>query len=581
VLWSRAPFIVGLVVLAAVLAYALSSIRTDLYRATSTIRVVDPNTEAIFDNGNLRVDPKRDLDTQLRLLQSADLRDAVEAKLGDGAEGIAGVSVSAVGSTDLISIAVSSPEPAIARDAANAYADLYVAERKERVSGEFIARADELRGKAAELDRQIAELDRQLGEDFLDPSQADVLRSQRTSLVTQQAELRIRATEFDVEAATRTGNAEIAETASVPTAPFSPTPRRDAALAGVLALLIGVGLAFLLDRLDDKIKGADDVERVTGGVPVLGAIPIHAEGKKGATRLPRGGDRLLVPLKSTTAEAYRTLRTSLRFSSIGTTRKTIVITSSDQAEGKSTVAANLAVVLAESGLRVVLISADLRKPTLASIFGISDADKGLTTVLVGDATLNECLRPVTTASGQHLYLLPSGPVPQNPAELLGSKGMRDIVATIESAGVDYLLIDSPPVLPVSDAMAVAQFADGVLVLSVANQTRLGHLGETVDRLRQVNADVIGVVVNGVPTRGRYYGAYYGRYGYGAYGSSYTTEVDSKSRESSRAAKAPAGQGTTVGDLPHMFGDADAKQSVDINGRTSAADSAKAGSQSAE
>jgi succinoglycan biosynthesis transport protein ExoP len=340
----------------------------------------------------------------------------------------------------------------------------------------------------------------------------------RAALVSQQAELFSRATQYDIEAATRSGSVEIAETASLPTAPFSPTPLRDAALAGVLALLIGVGIAFLLDRLDDRVRGADDVERAAGGVPVLGAIPVHGAGKRGAKKMPRHSHRELVPLASPSAEAYRTLRTSLRFSSIDKTRKTIVVTSSDQAEGKSTVTANLAAVMAESGLRVVLISADLRRPSVSGLFGINDTEKGLTTALLGDAPLSECLQRVQTSSGQNLYVLPSGPLPQNPAELLGSKGMRDVITTVENAGVDYLLIDTPPVLPVSDAMAVSQFADGVIVITVADQTKKAHLGQTIERLRQVNADVIGVVVNGVPTRKRY--GYYGGYGYGyGYGSS--------------------------------------------------------------
>jgi succinoglycan biosynthesis transport protein ExoP len=518
VLWSRAPMIIGLVIVAAAVAYGLSSTRTDLYRATTTVRVVDPNSRAVFDGAQIRVDPERDVDTQLQLLRSNDLRLAVEEQLAEDAELISSVSASAVSGADLIEVSVSSPDPAVAQAAANALAEIYVEQRKSQEAAGFTTLAAGLRDEATQLDEQIAVIDGQLAESELSATQADVLRSQRQGLVNQQAELRALAIQNDVEAATRTGNVEIAESASLPTAPYAPTPARDAALAGILALLVGVGLAFLSDRLDDRIKGAEDVERVSGGAPVLGAIPIHGGGKRGAKRLPKNAARELVPLSSPSAEAYRTLRTSLRFSSIDKTRKTIVVTSSDQSEGKSTVAANLAVVMAESGLRVVLVSADLRRPSISGLFGITDTDRGLTTVLLGDAALSDCLQRVQTSSGQNLYVLPSGPLPQNPAELLGSKGMRDVISTLENAGVDYLLIDTPPVLPVSDAMAVAQFADGVLVLTVADQTKKAHLAQTIERLRQVNADVIGVVVNGIPTRKRY--GYYGGYGYGyGYGSS--------------------------------------------------------------
>jgi Mrp family chromosome partitioning ATPase len=124
---------------------------------------------------------------------------------------------------------------------------------------------------------------------------------------------------------------------------------------------------------------------------------------------------------------------------------------------------------------------------------------------------------VPLASGRNLYVLPAGPLPQNPAEVLGSAGLRDTLDAIERAGADFILIDSPPVLPVADALALSQFTDGVLVLTVAGRTPKGHLTETVDRLRQVNADLIGVVLNGIPTKGRYtrsYGGYGYRYGYG-------------------------------------------------------------------
>jgi succinoglycan biosynthesis transport protein ExoP len=517
VLWRRAPMVVGLVLVVSLGVYALSSVQTDQYLATSQVRVVDPNAEAVFDGVQLRVDPRRDVDTQLQLLRSAELRRAVDERVGTAASEITGVSVSAIGGTDLIRITVESPSPQVAQDGANAYAEIYVQDRRDQVAAGFTSRADELREKAAELDGEIAQIDEELS-NSAGTTRGDVLESQRASLVTQQSDLRTRATEFDVEAATRTGNVEFAEAASLPTSPSSPTPRNDAVLAGILALVVGIGLALLLDRLDDRIQGADDVERVSGGAPVLGAIPIHSGGKRGAKHLRKNSQRSLVPLSSPSAEAYRTLRTSLRFSSIDKTRKTIVVTSSDQSEGKSTVAANLAVVMAESGLRVVLVSADLRRPSISALFGITDTDRGLTTVLLGDAALSDCLQRVQTSSGQNLYVLPSGPLPQNPAELLGSKGMRDVISTLENAGVDYLLIDTPPVLPVSDAMAVAQFADGVLVLTVADQTKKAHLAQTVERLRQVNADVIGVVVNGIPTRKRY--GYYGGYGYGyGYGSS--------------------------------------------------------------
>jgi succinoglycan biosynthesis transport protein ExoP len=513
VIVTRAPLIVGFALVVAALVYGFTALKTEQYQATAKVRVLDPNAEAVFDNGQLRVDPKRDLDTQLELMRTDDLRADVDQALGAAAGEISGVTMSGIGATDLIAVTVSSASPQVAADAANTFASLYVERRKSQVSSAFTARADELRQKAAEIDAEIRTIDAQLDGD---PTDAAALEAQRASLVAQQTDLQTRATQFDVEAATRSGNVEAAETALPPTAPFAPKPVRDAALAGLLALLVGVGVAFLLDRLDDKVHSPNDAEGAAG-VPVVGAIPIFLHGQGRARKLSKSTPREVVPLDSSTAEAYRALRSNLRFSAVGAKRTSILLTSSEGSEGKSTVAANLAVVLAEAGLRVVLVSADLRKPSLSSFFGIDETEKGLTSVLIGDHDLVDCVMRVPLASGRNLYVLPAGPLPQNPAEVLGSAGLRDTLDAIERAGADFILIDSPPVLPVADALALSQFTDGVLVLTVAGRTPKGHLTETVDRLRQVNADLIGVVLNGIPTKGRYtrsYGGYGYRYGYG-------------------------------------------------------------------
>jgi capsular exopolysaccharide synthesis family protein len=538
VIWLRAPLIIGLVVLAAVATFALSSLQTNLYKATAKIRVVDPNAQAVFDGVQIRVDPKRDVDTQLQLLRSPDLRSAVNDQLGDDAAKISSISAAAVGSTDLISVTVSSPSPEVAQAGANAMATIYVKQRKDQEIGSFTARADELRSKALDLDAQIAAIDTQLADKATPATQADVLRSQRAALVAQQADLRTRATQFDVEAATRSGAAEVAETATVPTSPYSPTPKRDAALAGALALLVGIGLAFLLVRLDNGVRTVEDVENLAGDVPVLGGIPISGTTKGGARKVNRHAVRALVPLDSTAAEAYRALASNLRFSALGAKRTRILVTSSEGAEGKSTVVANLAQVLAESGQRVVIVSADLRKPSIGLFFRFDETAGGLTTVLLGDQTLDDAMHPVVLPSGRRMAVLPTGPLPQNPAELVGSSAMGALLDRLESAGADFILIDSPPLLPVADSLALSQFCDGALVLGLVGETPRSHLKETLDRLRQVNTHIIGVVLNGVPTKGRY-SRYYGQYSYGSYNYKYSKYSSSYAKPGYEQAPADA------------------------------------------
>jgi succinoglycan biosynthesis transport protein ExoP len=531
VLWSNAPFIVLVVVVVALGTYLYSSSATDLYRTTARVRLVDPSSRAGFDEASGRGDPQRDLNTQLSLLRSHDLRASVTDTLGTDASLLGDVTFSGENGTDIIQITASSSSPEVAQRAADAYAEIYVSQRQTQMAEGFAVGAQELREQAAVVAQRMAEIDAELSQPDLDQAESDVLELERASLLAQQADLRTRATELDVEAATRTSSVEIAETAPLTTTPYSPTPKRDAAMAGIVALFAAIGLAFLRDRLDDRLKDADDVEEHVAPVPVLGDIPSYRAGRSwGRRRLPSHGERTLVPLDSAAAEAFRTLRTSLRFSAIDTTRTTIVVTSSDQGEGKSTITANLAMALAESGLRVVVVSADLRRPSIEGFFGVGPTDTGLTSVLLGDAPLGECLQRIHTPSGQRLYLLPAGPLPHNPAELLASKGMRDVITAIERS-VDYVLIDTPPVRPVSDAMAVAQFADGVLVLTVPKQTRGRHLTEAIDSLRQVHAEVVGVVVNGTRPRTRYGG-------YDGYG-----ETSGASRSSRAAPNGEANGGT--------------------------------------
>jgi capsular exopolysaccharide synthesis family protein len=515
IIWLRFPLIIGIVVVAVVGIYAYSSLQTDLYQSTAKIKVVDPNAQAVFDGMQIRVDPKRDVDTQIQLIGSPDLRNAVDEKLGDDAIKITSITVSSVGATDLINITVSSPSPEVAQVAANVMAELYVAQRRAQVTSSFTARADELRNKAIEIDVQITTIDVQLADTATSDNQARVLRSQRTSLVAQQADLRTRATQFDVEAATRSGSAEVSQTALLATSPFSPVPRRDAALAGILALLLGLGLAFLLDRLSNTVRTAEDVDNLGAGVTVIGGIPIFGEGVKTSRHIDRQGTRSIVPLDSIAAEAFRGLASNLRFSALGEKRTRVLVTSAEGSEGKSTLVANLAVVLAESGQRVVVVSGDLRKPSIESFFNIKAGDSGLTRVLLGDQSLDDAITSVASPSGGNVTVLPAGPLPQNPAEIVGSAAMGALLDRIESAGVDFILIDSPPLLPVADSLALSQFANGAIVVALVGETPRNHLRETLERLRQVNTPIIGVVLNGVPTQGRY-SRYYGTYSYGAY-----------------------------------------------------------------
>lgn len=212
--------------------------------------------------------------------------------------------------------------------------------------------------------------------------------------------------------------------------------------------------------------------------------------------------------KSRAAEAFRTLRTNIQFSTFDDTLKTIVITSTMPSEGKSTIISNLAFTMAQSGKKVLLIDCDLRKPTVHKKMGVSNED-GLTSMLTGNKKFEEC---VATTKQNNLFILPSGPVPPNPSELLGSKKMRALIKEMEAV-FDLILLDAPPVIVVTDAQVLSRISSGVIIVASYGQTEKAALIKAKDLLNKVDAKILGVVINKIPEKseGYHYGKYYSGY----------------------------------------------------------------------
>ncbi len=292
----------------------------------------------------------------------------------------------------------------------------------------------------------------------------------------------------------------VVEPATQPLKPVGNPGRRLTLLAALVGAMVAVGVAFLVEYLDDTIKTPEDVSRALG-LGTLGAIG----------RLAKGEEELVVVAQpfSPVAEAFRVLRTNIRFSSVDRPLQTLLVTSPGVSEGKSNAVANLAVAMAQAGLRVVAVDADLRYPRLHQLFDLDQRD-GLTESLLEGHTDGR-LQP-TQMEG--LRVLPSGELPPNPAEIVGSQHMQKLLHEL-AQGVDAVLIDSPPVLPVADATVLAQAVDGVLLVLEAGKTRRQAARRAVESLRQVGANVVGVVLNAVPThKGSYYCYSYHTYGDG-------------------------------------------------------------------
>jgi succinoglycan biosynthesis transport protein ExoP len=295
--------------------------------------------------------------------------------------------------------------------------------------------------------------------------------------------------------------------AYLPAAPFTPNYTRNLALGALAGILLGYVGAFVRMNLDRKLRSVEEVEELIE-TPVLAILPDVKELDRKQTV---GVDR---SHRGPAAEAFRQLRTNFRFIDVDNPIRSVVITSANEGEGKSTVATNLARVLATAGQDTVLIDADLRRPVVAGIYGV-DTQVGLAQVLVGDLTGEEALQD----SGiDHLKVMSAGRVPHNPSELLGSQRMQHLLQELSR---DYMVIlDAPPLLPVTDAALLAAIADGAMVVFAVGQTYKEQARLAKRRLEQTGGRMLGVILNRAPMRGM--GAVVYGYGYGSYTADYAS-----------------------------------------------------------
>ncbi|GAA0991849.1 polysaccharide biosynthesis tyrosine autokinase [Subtercola frigoramans] len=316
----------------------------------------------------------------------------------------------------------------------------------------------------------------------------------------------------------------VLQTALVPDVPFAPNPKLNILIGALLGLVAGVGAAILRFTVDTRIRNEHDVEQITDA-PILGGIAFDAR----ATQNP-----LVVHdnPRSPRAESFRTLRTNLQYLVDSDSPKSYVITSSVPGEGKSTSAANLAIVTASAGTRVVIVDADMRKPKLAEYLGL-EGGAGLTDVLIGRAELNDVLQKW----GPHeLYVLPAGRIPPNPSELLVSRAMVRLISLLEEK-FDLVIFDAPPLLPVTDGAILAKYTGGALLIVASGKVHRGQLKGSIGALQNVGSRIAGIVLTMVPTRGPdSYG--YGRYGYG-YGYGYVEDEPKVKPGKSKTKRTPS------------------------------------------
>ncbi len=499
-------------VLAAAAAFAVSWYSTPIYEASTTLLINQAPASSATPDYTSVLTSERLARTYAELLQKRPVFQEVRDNLGldINTDALSGnVRVSAVRDTQLIVVTVEDTSPDRAAAIANELVTVFSQQNRELQTSRYAASKESLEQELAKVQ---ADIDRaQADIDLLDANASQDLdkrerlqsmlaqhRSSYTSLLESLENVRL------AEAQTTDSISTVEEAVSNPI-PVRPRTLMNTLLGAIVGGMLAVGVVFLMEYLDDSVKSREQVEELTHASTLAAIASISGK------ELP---DKLVsaVQSRSPIAEAYRLLRTNLEFSAIGGSLRTLLVTSSSPGEGKSTTAANLAIVLAQAGKQVILVDTDLRRPSLHKFFQRTNV-RGFTTALLqqSDVSLDDCLLPTNITN---LRLLPSGPLPPNPAELLASPRMAELVQELKTQS-DIILFDSPPLLAVTDATLLGRIADGALLVVLTASTRASALRRACEQLAQSGSRLLGVVLNKVTTtRNGYYNDYYHYYYYG-------------------------------------------------------------------
>jgi len=510
VIKARKWVIVQAIVVVTLAALAVSFLQTPTYEGEAKVLITDRDAGAAllgFAVGEFTGPAERNLQTQVQLMQVRPIAEETVRELGlrtTPAELLERVTVAAVGQTNIIRVVATDPDPEMAVAIANQMAEGFVNWSQQVRRESIAAAATEVELRLEDAQDQVLEVGRRISDegrtDELD-AELRILAGLYTTLAEKLESLRI-------QQQLETGAGRVVSPAVVNETPLSPQPLRNGALGLAVGLVFGLGMAFLYEYLDNTIKSTEVAEKLFGA-PVLGMIPLET--------FEKGEQRRLTIVQhpgSPAAEAYRALRNSLDFINFEHDIKTLLVTSAAPAEGKSTVAANLAASLAQAGKKVVLVSCDFRRPTSGDFFGLQNMI-GLSDVLFGSHSIKAALqRP----GDENLLVMTSGKMPPNPSELLGSQKMHELLTEL-GEWADWVILDTPPLLAVADPAAVARWADGVLMVTRAGVTTREAAAKGAEMLENVGARIVGSVVWGLEggaAGGGYYAGYFGDYYYADY-----------------------------------------------------------------
>ncbi|MCB0110790.1 MAG: polysaccharide biosynthesis tyrosine autokinase [Caldilineaceae bacterium] len=539
IIWQWSWLIILCVVLAATSAYIASSLAVPVYQATATL-LIDEATNPTANYQDLILS-ERIARTYAELMQRRKLLANVATKLGVAPEVIektlVDIAVTPTRDTRLLQVRVEGTLPDVTAWVANQLPFVFIEEINALQTERFADSKNNLEVSLAELKGRIdmtnAEIEALNGSRTVDEEirltqfrdELAQYQSSYTNLLGRFGDLRL----LELQS---TDSIKVVDEAIVPEEPIRPRLLVNTLLAAIVGAMLALGVIFLVEYLDDRIKSPQDLYTVLDA-PILGTIADIGGRRHRRIALQRE-ETLIVATqpRHPIAESYRRLRTNLRFSSVNEPVRVLLVTSATPGEGKTTTASNLAVAVAQAGYQVVLIDADLRKPQQHTLFGMPKAP-GLTDALLSGGEAGVFLRE----SGiPNLQLLTCGSIPPNPAELLGSKPMMRLIERLQ-AEVDFIIIDAPPLLAVTDAQVLSHLAQGVLLVINANSTSRASVVNAATSLLQVEARLLGVVLNQLTRSAR--SAYY----YDAYADYYASEheVDQVTDDRPTAKRAKASQ----------------------------------------
>ncbi len=500
------PLFVASILLAAGAAFAFSSLQQKVYEARATL-IVGQSLSAVNPDYSQLLVSQRLSTTYAAVATKRPILEAVIQQLGLGVTSDdlwKRVRADAPVDSTLLTISAQDADPARAATIANALAD------------QLIAASPAIQGRQTDIQQSI-DADLRATQDQIQATQAQVeaLRALTTRTAQQDAQLQtldgrlvtLRQT-FATLLTFSSGNSSnllsVIEPAIAPSIPVSPKPLLDTLVGAILGLLIAAAIISIFEYLDDRLKDSDAIQEVAG-LSTLGTIA-RIKGEGGRSEIYQLA--VLLHPRSGTAEAYRTLRANIEFASVDATVRTLLVTSALPGEGKTVTSANLAVAFAQAGRKVLLVDADLRRPGIHLVFNLPNWH-GLTSLLRdGDEKLDAITNETEQAN---LRILTTGPLPPNPAELLGSQRMRAVLERL-TAAEDLVIIDSPPLQAVTDSAILSSFIDGtILVIDAARgHRRAVRLGR--ETLAKAGANVLGAVLNRAPSRApSEYADYYGDY----------------------------------------------------------------------